>query len=700
MTTAAPLDESLAALKLSGQNSEDSNPWASTNPDHESKAPTEPLITTKEPPPEQESAFSQAPTSPIFAVNTTSELNHLEDKDAQAAQDAWGSAEGHPPPKQTQPEPGPKSEPEPAHTSSVQPISNAEAPPSPEPPVTAPLKSASALTNTFTNLARTFTRPLSSGNDAPSSSSASNVNPRLSGESARPATPQTPARSDSRAKPGEGQFDFQRFLDQLKARGAEPVAQYLRSFLNHFSKRTFTVSDQVKLVQQFLIFIEPKMRECSVWRKESSEEFENSMEAMEKLVMNRLYDYTFTPQIQASGRPVTTDDLEKDHVLSQRIRLFGWVTESHLDIPLGENNEGFLNFAQQELLKINHYKAPRDKMICILNCCKVIFGLLRQLKNDQGADGFMPVLILVILKANPEHLLSNIEYIQRFRSPSKLQSESGYYLSSLTGAVSFIETMDHTSLSHISQEEFERKVEEAIQTLPPSPNVIPATPSTGSEDVLPEPPKTPSAAPAPGEESASALQLPTPASVAEDTKKFLQKTGALAQQTISKPLNAIGKLLSEALDGIDDDNYRRAEPSQWNHPDRISQYNQDARTPQRNAPVPIMQAPYKARVRPNPSTPSPSSTPSAPPPLPPRRDIFSAGFGDLNRSRTPSPEVAPHNIAEQIGAIEDAHRQAARETVAQIFPSVEGEVVDMVLEANGGDLGRTIDAILEMMSGT
>jgi hypothetical protein len=27
-----------------------------------------------------------------------------------------------------------------------------------------------------------------------------------------------------------------------------------------------------------------------------------------------------------------------------------------------------------ELLKINHYKAPRDKLICVLNCCKVIFG--------------------------------------------------------------------------------------------------------------------------------------------------------------------------------------------------------------------------------------------------------------------------------------------------------------------------------------
>jgi hypothetical protein len=34
-----------------------------------------------------------------------------------------------------------------------------------------------------------------------------------------------------------------------------------------------------------------------------------------------------------------------------------------------------------ELLKVNHYKAPRDKMICILNCCKVIFGELFTLET-------------------------------------------------------------------------------------------------------------------------------------------------------------------------------------------------------------------------------------------------------------------------------------------------------------------------------
>ena len=28
-----------------------------------------------------------------------------------------------------------------------------------------------------------------------------------------------------------------------------------------------------------------------------------------------------------------------------------------------------------ELLKIKTYRAPRDKIICVLNCCKVIFGV-------------------------------------------------------------------------------------------------------------------------------------------------------------------------------------------------------------------------------------------------------------------------------------------------------------------------------------
>lgn len=69
-------------------------------------------------------------------------------------------------------------------------------------------------------------------------------------------------------------------------------------------------------------------------------------------VISRIYLIwvsTFTPQVKRAipPRPVTTDDLERDRVLSQRLALFGWIEEKHLDIPEGEGSKGFLMFAQQ-----------------------------------------------------------------------------------------------------------------------------------------------------------------------------------------------------------------------------------------------------------------------------------------------------------------------------------------------------------------
>jgi len=58
-------------------------------------------------------------------------------------------------------------------------------------------------------------------------------------------------------------------------------------------------------------------------------------------------------------------------------------------------------------------------------------GLLKHSKSDSSADSFMPLLIYVVLQANPEHLVSNVQYILRFRNQEKLGGEAGYYLSSL-----------------------------------------------------------------------------------------------------------------------------------------------------------------------------------------------------------------------------------------------------------------------------
>ena len=366
-------------------------------------------------------------------------------------------------------------------------------------------------------------------------------------------------------------FDFNRFLEQMKHRSAQPVGEYVRSFIKGFAKKPYRTQDQVKLIFDFLDFIAARMRECDIWKNLGETDFENAKEAMEKLVMNRLYPYTFTPAVQKEGRwAVQTDDLERDRVLRQRIALFHWLSEEHLDVPVGDHSRGFIEFSIQELLKINHYKAPRDKLICILNACKVIFGMIRHLSSQENADTFIPVLIFVVLKANPEHLISNVEYISRFRNPDRLSSESGYYLSSLMGAIAFIETMDYTSLSNITQEEFEKRVEEAVSSLP-EPEAS-STAATGASMLAP--PTTPpprdgrspnpnpehqrsvsnisvSAPSGPGEEAAKALPFtPMAATLADDTRAFFLRTGEAARTGLSRPMGALGRLINEGIEGI------------------------------------------------------------------------------------------------------------------------------------------------------
>jgi hypothetical protein len=163
-------------------------------------------------------------------------------------------------------------------------------------------------------------------------------------------------------------FDFHRFLEQLRHRTADPVAKFLRSFLQEFGKKQWMVHEQVKIIGDFLAFITNKMAQCEVWREVSDAEFDNAREGMEKLVMNRLYTQTFSPAIpppqpipgskpkrKGAERPMGPgrrgqhqEDVERDDILAQKVSIYGWVKEEHLDIlPVGDSGKRFLVLAQQ-----------------------------------------------------------------------------------------------------------------------------------------------------------------------------------------------------------------------------------------------------------------------------------------------------------------------------------------------------------------
>lgn len=195
------------------------------------------------------------------------------------------------------------------------------------------------------------------------------------------ASPTSPQLSMHRPPPPEPEpeptqpFDFHRFLEQLRNKKADPVARYLKSFLTEFGKRQWMVHEQVKIISDFLAFIANKMMLCEVWRDVSDAEFDNAREGMEKLVMNRLYSQTFSPAIPApkpipgakpkrkGGEPPLgpgrrgqhQEDVERDDIITQKINIYGWVKEDHLDIPqIGDSGRRFLKLAQQGKSEFEH----------------------------------------------------------------------------------------------------------------------------------------------------------------------------------------------------------------------------------------------------------------------------------------------------------------------------------------------------------
>ncbi|SMR43369.1 unnamed protein product [Zymoseptoria tritici ST99CH_1E4] len=500
-------------------------------------------------------------------------------------------------------------------------------------------------------------------------------------------------------------FDFHRFLEQLRHRTADPVARFLRSFLTEFGKKQWMVHEQVKIISDFLEFISKKMQHCEVWRTVSDAEFDNAREGMEKLVMNRLYSQTFSPAIapvtgsaRRGGRGVRSaadvasphgpgrrgqhqEDVERDDVIAQKIKIYGWISEEHLDIkPVGDKGKKFLTLAQQELLKINSYRAPRDKVICVLNCCKVLFGFLRNAKADQSADAFVPLLIYTVLRARPEHLVSNVQYIWRFRNQDKLGGESGYYMSSLMGVVSFIENLDRTNLT-ITDEEFERNVEQAVSAI---------AEKNRTEEYEDKSHTSPSTGPMSHLSEKSALSRPevTPrnsmdAEHSSPRRNVSQRLNEKATQpsqsgeedmnavtgllrSIQKPLSSIGRLLSDDTGGS-------------------SQQQQGMRPA---------------------STPLPGSTPRGLSPSP-RLDRTPSGRERSSNQRPQSRQRQPNNAedaaarqasAEQAQAqnLRQREHQVVVETLQSMFPNLDREVIEDVVRSQESNVGRAVDACLAM----
>nr|XP_060613394.1 GTPase-activating protein and VPS9 domain-containing protein 1 isoform X4 [Anolis sagrei ordinatus] len=211
----------------------------------------------------------------------------------------------------------------------------------------------------------------------------------------------------------------------------------IREFIQDFQKLT-AADDKTAQVEDFLQFLYGAMAQDVIWQNASEEQLQDAQLAIERSVMNRIFKLAFYPNQDGD---ILRDQLLHDHIQ----RLSKVVTANHkaLQIPEVYLREAPWPSAQSEIHTISAYKTPRDKLQCVLRMCSTIMNLLSLANEDSvpGADDFVPVLVFVLIKANPPCLLSTVQYISSFYA-NCLTGEESYWWMQFTAAVEFIKTID------------------------------------------------------------------------------------------------------------------------------------------------------------------------------------------------------------------------------------------------------------------
>ena len=233
------------------------------------------------------------------------------------------------------------------------------------------------------------------------------------------------------------------FLQLINRPEAKEIANAVRKFVQKFMQAPPIASKHGQVVRKFLDITEQQIAIHPLWKGKGGGP-ESTQEALEKLVTSKLFKQIFCP---------TEEDEEKDKELSNKTaRLNRFLQPKHLDIRPNFIKQEFITQAIGELCKINDFKSPRDKMVCIMNCCKVIYKMLNSITSSEnmeaaGADDFLPMLIYVLIRSKVPTLHSNTQYIRRFRHPSKLMTETGYYFTHFESTLHFVSNADHTRFS-------------------------------------------------------------------------------------------------------------------------------------------------------------------------------------------------------------------------------------------------------------
>ncbi|KAI1124792.1 hypothetical protein F5Y10DRAFT_22571 [Nemania abortiva] len=179
-------------------------------------------------------------------------------------------------------------------------------------------------------------------------------------------------------------------------------------------------------------------------------------EAVERRLCEGIYDRIYRHRS-------TQDEAQDDKLRSKTAALaVVGIGPADLGVDLGESSEEdpealskkneeiseYLQQARKDLIAMNQKRYPLGKLNCLKAAHKSIVDTLSYFHPSSSADEIMPMLIYTLITMPPENLnvISDSNFIQRFRWEEKIEGEAAYCLTNLEAAITFLQTVDLASL--------------------------------------------------------------------------------------------------------------------------------------------------------------------------------------------------------------------------------------------------------------
>eukprot|EP01116_Phalansterium_solitarium_P018099 TRINITY_DN4667_c1_g1_i1.p1 TRINITY_DN4667_c1_g1~~TRINITY_DN4667_c1_g1_i1.p1 ORF type:complete len:458 (-),score=150.79 TRINITY_DN4667_c1_g1_i1:103-1476(-) len=252
----------------------------------------------------------------------------------------------------------------------------------------------------------------------------------------------TEASEPGHAAAGDREDEF--FPPDLDDRPQHRKQQFLltKRFVRSLLKRRLPAEDQLDEVYRFLMIQEKAIVSTPLWN-------------IDKLLMGQLVGELRSYLFRKLFKHVLSFTKAEDEALSRRIERMHWLSLRNLEIPEDCFNEDLWLAAKHEFESIPLVSTPTEKLVCILNCCKILVCMLEESGSMAGADDFLPLLVYLIAKINVSNLQSIIYFIEDYTDAETMDGENECFFTHLKSAVSFLMSADARCLN-MDPHEFDR----------------------------------------------------------------------------------------------------------------------------------------------------------------------------------------------------------------------------------------------------